>query len=26
VDANDKYHARIKILRTWCDNLEKLLD
>jgi polyphosphate:AMP phosphotransferase len=26
VEANDKYHARIKILRTWCDNLEKLLD
>ena len=26
VEANDKHHARIKILRTWCENLERLLD
>lgn len=26
VEANDKYHARIKILRTWCDRLEAALD
>ena len=26
VEANDKYHARIKILRTWCDRLEEALD
>jgi polyphosphate kinase 2 (PPK2 family) len=26
IEANDKYHARVKVLRTLCEHLEEALD